>query len=441
MTRFLLYMIIILGLAHPGFASAQSKDKCTNPYPQSSPVWQAFDAYVKDQYINKAHANARRGGEYAYGHALGRLAIATEGNDEKREALACVEKALDQIAFSFMDGGNAYRRAQEAARGIHDQLVADRFHVTDISPLFVVFDNALRSVGRTSWRRNTPKPAPPKQPIIKPNTAAAFGVSSTAPSKSGINSNCIDGDRWSLAQAEGFLNSAHEMAKVIEGDCTFANFGFCQIVEDTLDKARDHIFQTVDQNHDGIAKCRLCNYSRAENLASKLVVWEKWLWDRHHNASGLGNIHQTIKDMSRDPLCRISSPATPVFPPAPVYDNTPVRNTPVAVYPPIGPLNVKNHVCADQDVPTQAKWKFYRYMYGGGARAYKEKNGLICLGRTTYRKISSSSWEDYKCDDKWENCRLVPESSKTITEVTSPYSGPGTTKYGHETGYGVRSPK
>ncbi len=426
--------------------------QCQNPSPQVSSIWQAFDIYVKGAY-GKKNAVVGLDRAYAYGHALGRLAQAHDNNAEKLQAVSCVQLAMEQLfgnAQAYLGTREPGRIARETSLGYHDKIVAEKYGVYDRRPLHEVFEAALKLSGRTQYSGSSGS----YYQVARGNpytTNSRYGtnssgsgpdiISSTSPGVNGVDQPCMTGDRgagiepWSLMTGLQLINRARGMGEQLVGTCSGDNWYICRDINDLLHQARDHIFQVFDQNNDGVANCRLCNYDRAHEAAGLLVWWETWLGERYYNASGLGNIQQTIAGNMSDPLCSIR--VNPVDIPVGGGSNGGGKTT----YPAIDPIQSRTHVCGLKEYPSRASWKFYRYMYGGGDRSYQERDGYVCMGRTSYRKITGSSWDEYKCDYKWENCKLVPNLSKSIVEVKSNYAGPGVVKYGYDKGYGVRTPK
>ena len=266
--------------------------------------------YVKEAYPHSFGPDQSDNAHLALGHALGRVASAVSGSPEREQAFACLELGVEQVVnLQSLVTGIKWKEAMQAAMGMHDARVATLFRVTDSSPLDVVFENALRIAGRSPSGAGAPTPvAGGSGTIVKADPAAMFGVSSTAPSRSGSNTSCTVGDRWSLDQATAFLGAASTQSRsVANGSCTGEAWFTCKAMSNLLNEARDHIFQVFDQNHDGIANCRLCNYDQVLATAQQLIGYEKFLTDRNYNASGLSTIYYTIRDNSGDPLCRIDA--------------------------------------------------------------------------------------------------------------------------------------
>lgn len=439
--------------------------QCNNPDPRSSAIWTAFVNHVQQEYGQNRHIVAQQV-PYAYGHALGRLALAVRGNAQRQQAFDCIKLGVDQKlgeqqfwgSVARPDRAAMYQQQQkiayQASMGFHDQQVGQDFGIATASPLDSVFQEANRLAGHSANQVSSSR-LPSRQTGVAQSAGTQnnnyYGVpvtsrspdvqSSTAPRLAGTNASCTQGDRWSLSQAAALMNQAFNRASRFTGDCSGEGWHECRVISDLLHEARDHMFQTVDQNYDGVAKCRLCDYNDAIGMAANLVDAETWLTQRYFfGAGGLANIYHTIQDMNRDPICKISQPDVVLdgggssYPPPPVYDDPQLEP-----WVETEPFVSNDHPCDVPSAPTQARWKFYAYIFGGGAQSYPEKDGFICMAsRNSYRTISANSWKEFKCDLQWKNCKEDPSLAKTITEVKTNYRGPATTKFGHEKGYGVR---
>jgi len=235
---------------------------------------------------------------------------------------------------------------------------------------------------------------------------------------------CEFGDRWSLDQADRLIASTRNPAQSVRGDCTGDNWYICREINDILLKARDHIYQTVDQNYDGIAKCKLCDFGKAQGEAKRLLALEKWLTDRYfYGAGGLGNIYYTVGDLNRYPACMVHQPGKPVLqPPATPFNNS-------------QPIQPRKHVCVDSKVYVDATWTLYGY--GGGSQSgYKEKQGMLCKGLNFYYKFSDSGLQAYQCESNYTNCLRDPDRNVDITK--SERNPDGTISYFWAGGFGKR---
>lgn len=335
LSRLILTLLLAICLSSPALAYT-----CNNDNPRSSEIWSAFTTFVRDNYLRRAAENSLGYRQYAFGHAAGRLGLAVQGDAEKKQALECVLFGIGQefgIAVIATGDDRVARQAIEASMGMHNDIVFRVFGVTDTSPIDSVFYDALRLAGRTSTNPSYGQSTNYYGvPITGGNQTT---VSSTAPRQAGTNTQCTSGDRWSLAQADAAFARARNLSLSLNGNCTGANRNRCRNIADNLYVARDHLFQTADQNHDGIAACKLCNYDRVIQNAQRLVTWQEWLGNNYYNASGLNNIYYTIQDMNRDPICKINKPIPPVtgggFPPPPIYDDPPTPLRRADRFPPI----------------------------------------------------------------------------------------------------------
>jgi hypothetical protein len=430
---------LLIFMMTAGWSPSAKAAECTNASARQSAIWLAFDEYVTTTYrIKNPDKSDEEWYAYAYGHALGRLASAVNGQPERETGFSCVDIGLQQInAFKDYFGGKSYyAEIQAASYGKHDDIVRERFGVTATDPLYAVFEAAERYAGDRGSGSGSGSGTSPIGGSTSSSGSLYTPLPSPGPRQNGRNSNCTSGDRWSLTAAREFLTSANFKSQVLTSDCTGNNWLICQDIMDDLIKAQDHIFQVFDRNHDGVNNCRLCNYNAAIDMAKSLVNWEKWLRDRYYrSASGLGNIYYTIQDNQHDPLCRITTPPIrirqpdrPVTPP----DLMPVR--------PPKPRKEK-HICANSEIPIDANWKFYTTGRGGGRVSYPEKRGLICYGNNNYDALDGSSFSGHHCTGDWQNCQPVASGYKPF--VSSYVMGDGSTSYyyGDEKSWGNRMPK
>lgn len=415
-----LAILAITAGSSPAVAQSQSAT-CQATNARASAIWQAFDSYVRTNYRPRFENRS-----YAYGHALGRLASAVDGNREKQEAFECAKKGIDQLfaTGNFLEqmlDATSFRTAMETAYGDHDARVASCCGVRTRSPLHVVFDDALRLMGRSSFQpnRTAVAPRPPKRtpPVRTTRTPVRNSPppvrSSGLPGGSSIKS-CTAGGRWSLATARSKISSATALARRVGGDCRGNSYNTCRSISNLLHEARDHIFQTFDQNHDGFNKCRMCNFNIAKGEARRLIQWEAWLNSKYYRgAGGLANIYYTIDDNSRVPVCKAGRPPgrepTIAMNPSRTSSRTSRRPTTTGS---AGP----KHDCANPNIRPTAKWKFYRQIFGGGGTAYSEKRGKICYGRNYYYTFGGTL-TGYKCTGEWQNCRADPAKRYPIVKT------------------------
>lgn len=273
----------------------------------------------------------------------------------------------------------------------------------------------------------------PDGTIIKADPASAFGLSSTAPSVAGVNSLCPDVAPWSMGGAMMAMAAGDALRIGFVGDCRGANWSVCKSMSDSWHTARDHLFQLFDQNHDGVANCRLCNYDAILAEAKKLVSRENWLASRYfYGANGLGNIFYTIMDNAGDPLC-----ATPVTSPAASASAAGAAQASASGSGTSGGgVSGAGHICADPNAAIDARWKFYRYIYGGGGTAYPEKGGFICYTDTSYYTYQGQM-EKYVCETpEMLSCR---RDGTPPTRYSAVVADGDSTSYEYESGYAVRT--
>lgn len=77
---------------------------CPVPNPRTSAAWQAFEALVRNEYLDRMRPPlTHQMVAMAFGHALGRAAIAVEGRRDRQLAFACIEQSLEQFeALGFL---------------------------------------------------------------------------------------------------------------------------------------------------------------------------------------------------------------------------------------------------------------------------------------------------------------------------------------------------
>lgn len=313
-------------------------------------IWRAFVDQVRQEYLGSTvfQENTRNGfvrdsremRAIAYGHAFGRLASAVNNEQEKRDAFECVSQLLDQQSFDITTGASWYRVTQSAARGFYDDQVKADFGVTDVSPLHSVFDEAARRAGRVNYdSRSRSGPDFPPDPTSQSNTNSGVfeagrtgggwsggfpsGSSGTSIPISGTSTGstytdiCPDIEYYSLARAATLLETARRMANAHGNRQCYTNMDWqaCDQIFQRVDDASDHLLQIVDQNFDGINKCRKCDYSPALRSSGALPMWEEWFTNLGFSkAAGFGGRHQNLRGYQSYPQCS-SSVTAPVTTP------------------------------------------------------------------------------------------------------------------------------
>ena len=263
------------------------------------------------------------------------------------------------------------------------------------------------------------------------------GGSATSP-VSGTIPQCIAGANWNLTTADKAIVDAWNLRTLNSiSDCkTGDNWATCRDIMNNLSIARDNIFQTFDQNHDGKNDCKInCLFDTAAGRAKALIAWEEWLWKRHFSAAaGLSTIYYTINERRGIPMCG-QKPGNGSMMAGGESTSSSGSGSGVSASS-AGGL----HPCNDPSVPTQARWKFYRYIFGGGGTSYAEKKGLICYTSTSYYTYAGGGLKYYICDDGMVNCRRSDKKEYIYTDVISRDTGTEY-QYADQGGYAVRSSK
>lgn len=139
----LLLSIILLSMSVVP-AAAQGW-KCPDAAPANSPAWRNFSQSVQSEYGSVPASD--RGQSLIYGHAMGRMEKALNGNVMRNWALACVKEKLERdflnnAVTGRLDGFDWYL-AQEAAQGRHNAEVARISGVKTQAPLHKAFEQSL----------------------------------------------------------------------------------------------------------------------------------------------------------------------------------------------------------------------------------------------------------------------------------------------------------
>ncbi len=292
--------------------------QCPTRSALNTKVWRDFDAFVKQEYTMSI--GYPRTFPLAYGHALGRLAIAVDDKPDRADQFACVQLALEQMLAgaklqALRMGANPallasvdfYEITAEASRAFHDAEVARVTGVKSGTPLYSVF-------GVKASAKPKPQPVPKPQPIA-PRKPTAPPPPAPVQLVASAGSQCTIGENWSLANAANLFRAAETKRIAFvndfgrDGTCTADGWFACRDIARNLWKARDEIFQVFDQNHDGINDCRKCSYRDAIAAAKPLVQWEQWLSSRYYgSAQAMGNMSSTIAGHQNDPVCKTGRP-------------------------------------------------------------------------------------------------------------------------------------
>ena len=260
--------------------------------PRQTIIWANLTAYVKRVY--RVDTLRTEDKFLAYGHAFGRLALAVDGDPERRQALDCVQIGIDQAAMLATVNGhpNHYRLAMEAAHGMHNGRVAQATGVTAMTALTGLFPPKRVALQTLPPRRPPPRVTPPRKQSVAQSRPQPLPV-------------CLDGadGRWSLTAARTALNTAAGLLPSIPGDCIGDGWFACKAVVDQLMIAREHLFQTFNQNHEGLTNCRKCDFGPVHDMASELVWWQDLMISLYYNLSGFHNVYYVIGDHLNDKVC------------------------------------------------------------------------------------------------------------------------------------------
>jgi hypothetical protein len=311
--------LIIFGMTSAMSASAKEV-KCHDPFPSKSPIWHDFESFVEKEYFQGKRGGANR--VYAFGHALGRLASAVQSQPYRHELYECVKWVLEDRISKFVLLGSPEMAKKyldtlmDAAMGMHDEKVKEVTGVTSTAPLYHLFGGKIKPPTAPTKTPKTvvkPQPAQPRKKtgtIIKTQPGVLPPVpsgGSPASSASGSTPQCIAGANWSLEVADKAIVDAWgiRLDNPIP-DCRGSNWSVCQNIMTQLNIARDHIFQTFDQNHDGKNDCKIkCLFDAAAGRAKALIAWEDWLHKRYFSAAGgLSTIYYTINERRGIPMCK-----------------------------------------------------------------------------------------------------------------------------------------
>ncbi len=438
--------LIILGMTVTSVSAEGVKCPVTSPI--NLPITHAFISFVDNEYFKKGMPWGERG-VYGYGHALGRLARAVQSQTDRHEAFECVKLAVEQKILNEGLKGDliSSRRLlaifKNASLGMHDEKVEELTGVTSREPLYHLFGGKIQNPTASNKSPRTVVKSQPAPPTKKPGTiiksqpgvlAPVPSGSSSVSSPSGKIDQCIAGANWSLATADKAIVDAWSIR--LENpipDCRGGNWTVCKNIMTQLSIARDHIFQTFDQNHDGVNDCKIkCLFDAAAGRAKALIAWEDWLSKRYYSGvRGLSTIFYTINERRGIPMCKQkpgnggTSMAGGSGSGRGSGASTPSANT--------------LHACNDPSVPVSARWKFYRYIFGGGGTAYLEKNGLICYGSNRYYTYEGGGMKLFSCDKGWTNCRRGNEKEYKYTDIVTRENGTEY-QYADQGGYAVRLP-
>lgn len=312
--------LIVIGMT--AMSASAEEVKCPVTSPINLPITHAFISFVDKEYFKKEAPWGDRGA-YGYGHALGRLARAVQSQTDRHEAFECVKLAVEQkVLNEGLKGDLVYASRllaifKNASLGMHDEKVAKATGVTSTAPLYHLFGGKIKNptispkTPRTVVKTQPVPPTPPKGKgtIIKSQPGVLSPVPSGGPPISPVSGKipqCDRGANWNFTAADKAISNAVSLTGGSLSDCQGSNWNTCQKIMDQLNIARDHIFQTFDQNHDGVNDCKIkCLFDDVAHKAKQLIAWEKWLLEKHYpGARGLANIYYTINARRGIPMCK-----------------------------------------------------------------------------------------------------------------------------------------
>lgn len=210
-----LLMLVMVGVTGtPASAIADDRGstgevRCPNKDPLTAPVWRNLQALVDQEYTSGPAGKRLKGDALAlaYGHALGRAALAQGDDPIRQEAVACLQLALDQkyarllIAYGPTAESrrkHLYHLVQSTAMGFNDDLVAKYTSVTSRTPAPGVF-------GATApWQ----PPQAPGQPVVDGQYCATISANA------GWQAVAIPTGFNGIIQVEGNWNVHHAHATV-----------------------------------------------------------------------------------------------------------------------------------------------------------------------------------------------------------------------------------
>lgn len=385
---------------------------CPVSSPKGSAIYIAFDEYVRDKYRRRpgsSYMNASARFALAYGHALGRLASAVGRDPARKQAFDCVETALAQHAhtyFGLLEGKNVMNYLKQVAQGMHDKEVDRFFGVRDYSRLDVVFDMASRLVRGGGRGGGTGGGSGGGGP------AGGGGGGGTPPPGGGggwkvvgTNGSCpTTTGQWSLQEAETRLRRANQLAVELqrrfgrnaycEGDAWY----LCRDIKQELFRARDIVNYLFEQNYDGRAQCRMCDYRALLLAARSLREWVQWTESRGFRMGANINTAYILENRLNDPLCRKPIP----FPPHgdKIIDSSvdPGRGGAASI-------GAGADRCLDTSIKPDAELKGYSW-YGGGNWTGLLKGAFWCKSNG-YARITRSEATHYKCGVDKEGTHYV----------------------------------
>jgi hypothetical protein len=163
----LFFSLAVFFLFAPLTSAKPPANLCTEPNPENSQVFRNFEKVLQTEYLDEK--NKLNPGENKYaafgkkltrwamtGHALGRLAIAVQGQPDRRAAFECVQMGLEkqlgrQNFMSPQEWSFFFRILMQAAYGMHND-VLNTFLKGGLpkEPLHSVFKGGIKNPGGSS---------------------------------------------------------------------------------------------------------------------------------------------------------------------------------------------------------------------------------------------------------------------------------------------------
>ena len=184
LTSFFFSWILFFLFSPPAYANL-----CPNSTPQESQVWRDFQKVLQTEYFHESVSGEENlfGGTTSWqmiGHALGRLALAVQGQPDRRAAFDCVQLGLEQVIALIKlrtpkEQAYLFRTMMQAGYGIYNKEVGRLLKEgLPTGPLYDVFGGKINNpthgtgadgVGGGTVSQDT------KNPIITKKDPAAVG--------------------------------------------------------------------------------------------------------------------------------------------------------------------------------------------------------------------------------------------------------------------------
>jgi hypothetical protein len=163
----LFFSLAVFFLFAPLTSAKPPTNLCTEPNPENSQVFRNFEKVLQTEYLDEKNKLTPGENKYAAfgkkltkwamtGHALGRLAIAVQGQPDRRAAFECVQMGLEkqlgrQNFKSPQEWSFFFRILMQAAYGMHND-VLNTFLKGGLpkEPLHSVFKGGIKNPGGSS---------------------------------------------------------------------------------------------------------------------------------------------------------------------------------------------------------------------------------------------------------------------------------------------------